>query len=69
MTYQGHIRNGIIVLDEPASLAEGARVRIEVLDAEEANRLHPDIARFTGILPSDIDVDAQYVEGMIRKHT
>jgi len=31
MTYQGHIENGVIVLDEPANLQNGARVRIELL--------------------------------------
>ena len=33
MTYNGHVENGAIVLDEPASLAEGARVKVEIVDA------------------------------------
>lgn len=31
MTYQGHIENGVIVLDEPANLQNGTKVRIELL--------------------------------------
>jgi len=31
MTYTGHIEAGKVVLDEPAQIPEGARVRIEVL--------------------------------------
>ena len=30
MTYNGHVENGIIVLDEPASLPDGVRVVVEV---------------------------------------
>jgi len=30
MTYRGHIRNGLVVLDEPADLPEGAEVRVEL---------------------------------------
>jgi len=36
MTYRGHIRNGVAVLDEPVSLPDGTPVRVEVepLDAD-----------------------------------
>jgi hypothetical protein len=34
MTLDGHVENGSIVLDETATLPEGAKVRIEVLPAE-----------------------------------
>lgn len=34
MTYTGHIKNGQILLDEPANLPEGAAVKIEIADAE-----------------------------------
>lgn len=33
MTLAGHIHNGVVVLDEPATLPEGAPVRVEVLAA------------------------------------
>lgn len=31
MTYKGHVRNGVIVLDEPVALEEGAEVAVEVV--------------------------------------
>ena len=30
MTYRGHIKNGVAVLDVPATLPDGTRVRVEV---------------------------------------
>ena len=36
MTYRGHVENGVIVLDEPAELPEGAPVRVEL--AEKGSR-------------------------------
>ncbi|MBI2422315.1 MAG: hypothetical protein HYV27_05750 [Candidatus Hydrogenedentes bacterium] len=33
MTYKGHIENGRVVFDDPAALAEGTRVSIEVVSA------------------------------------
>ena len=29
MSYQGHVENGVILLDEPAELPDGSLVRIE----------------------------------------
>lgn len=34
MTYRGHIRNGVAVLDTPADLPDGTLVRIEVERAD-----------------------------------
>lgn len=31
MQYAGHVENGSIVLDEPAILKDGARVRVEIV--------------------------------------
>lgn len=36
MTYSGYVENGKIVMDAPASLADGTRVRIEVLSQPQA---------------------------------
>ena len=36
MAYKGHVENGVIVLDEPMSLPEGAAVRVELAVIEEA---------------------------------
>ena len=30
MTYRGHVRNGVIVLDDAVPLEEGAEVRVEI---------------------------------------
>ena len=68
MTYEGHVQNGMVVLDEPVSLTEGARVRIEVLHEAQSEPLHPEILRFTGVLPSDVDVRAEYAEGAAERH-
>ena len=67
MTYKGHIANGAVVLDEPVSLMEGASVRIEVLHEGQSDPLHPDIIRFTGVLPPDINVRAEYGEAVANR--
>ena len=36
MVLEGHVQNGAIVLDPPAKLPEGARVRVEVMTALQA---------------------------------
>lgn len=33
MTYRGHVRNGVVVLDNGSSLADGTVVKVEPLDA------------------------------------
>jgi hypothetical protein len=38
MTLAGHIHEGVVVLDEPASLPEGTRVRVEVLAPEDVRK-------------------------------
>ena len=57
-----------VVLDESVSLRDGATVRVVMLEDMASEPLHPDIVRFTGILPPDIDVRAEYVVGMEKKH-
>jgi hypothetical protein len=32
--YRGHVQNGVVVFDEPASLPEGAHVRVVILSEE-----------------------------------
>jgi len=32
MTYRGHVENGLVVLDDPVSLPEGAQVQVAVVD-------------------------------------
>ena len=39
MTYRGHIKNGVVVLDESADLPEGVEVRVELPErADDATR-------------------------------
>jgi hypothetical protein len=33
MTYRGHIKNGMVTLDEPATLPEGAEVKVQLIEA------------------------------------
>lgn len=35
MTYKGHVENGVVVLDDPTRLPEGAEVRIEFVTAPQ----------------------------------
>ena len=69
MPYTGHVENGVVVLDEPAGLPEGVRVQIDVIRESAEEVLHPDIIRFTGVLPSNIDARAEYLEAMRKKHS
>ena len=34
MTYRGHVRNGVVILDPPANLPEGAEVEVLPTDDE-----------------------------------
>ncbi len=56
MTYRGHVENGVIVLDEPADLPEGASVRVELTDDErrptQADKLRHVIGTIDG--PPDL---------------
>jgi len=35
MVLRGHVRNGVVVLDQPAELPEGAEVRVEVISPQD----------------------------------
>jgi hypothetical protein len=37
MTYRGHIKNGQIMLDEPAEFPEGAEVTVSVVEESHAH--------------------------------
>jgi predicted DNA-binding antitoxin AbrB/MazE fold protein len=70
MVVSGHVRNGLVVLDEPVSLPEGAEVQIELREraASLAGGIAPEIARLSGILPRDLDVRDAVVARAIEKH-
>jgi hypothetical protein len=46
MSFQGHIENGVVVLDEPLSLPNGTAVRIEPVESsrEKIESLGPVVA-------------------------
>lgn len=35
MSYRGHIKNGVVVLDDPAALPEGAAVEVEEVEGNQ----------------------------------
>jgi hypothetical protein len=59
MTYRGHIKNGQILLDEPARLPEGAKVVVELVGAspQDGDDLRALLLKHAGKgrdLPSDL---------------
>jgi hypothetical protein len=34
MSYRGHVENGVVILDEPATLPEGAPVQVDLVRSE-----------------------------------
>lgn len=69
MTYRGRVQNGVVVLDEPVRLPEGAEVRVEVLgvavsDAEsEEPTLYEQLEPIIGAaedLPPDASVNLDH---------
>ena len=54
MTYKGHVKNGVVILDGEAVLPEGSAVRIEPIALRSLNdRFRNIIGRATD-LPSDM---------------
>lgn len=59
MVYRGHVENGIVLVDDPTTLPDGARVEIRVLpepDAISAPSERPWM-RFSGMI-KDLPADA-----------
>ena len=73
MTYRGRVKNGVIVLDDPASLPEGTEVAIQPLDADEEQvpTIYERYEAFIGIaegLPSDASINHDhYLYGAPKK--
>jgi hypothetical protein len=60
MTYRGHIKNGVAVLDDSASLPEGTPVRIEVDQADSdfsQSRTVEQMAEEQGVRPTNSPED------------
>lgn len=72
MTMRGTVRNGVVVLDGDATLAEGTVVRVESVDASENTptlyeQLQPIVGSVSG-LPSDLaEQHDHYLHGLPKK--
>ena len=56
MTFQGHVRNGMIVLDTPAQLPEGAEVTIQLNEPRAISKDRP-LMKYAG-QATDLPADA-----------
>ena len=43
MTYRGHVKNGVVVLDEPVKLPEGAEVKVDLAAASSDSTMDEEI--------------------------
>jgi hypothetical protein len=51
MNYRGHVKNGVVLLDEPAQLPEGAAVCVELAEETKAPTPHGrSVREFAGML-------------------
>jgi hypothetical protein len=51
MTCKGRVKNGVVILDEPSSLPEGAEVRVEAIEeADEYTKFRDRLLGFAGIM-------------------
>lgn len=70
MTYPGHVKNGVVLLDNGASLPDGAEVRVELVRAppaapatKETPTLYESLEAFIGKaegLPADMSVNLDH---------
>lgn len=68
MAYKGQARQGKIELENAIKLPEGAIVKVELIGAEVTEDLHPDIVRFTGIIPENVNGEEEYKKALEPKH-
>ena len=76
MTYRGHVHNGVVVLEEPIVLPEGASVEIDLVDddkeaKESGDTLYEQLAPLVGAakgLPPDLATNHDlYLHGQFKK--
>jgi hypothetical protein len=69
MAYKGHMKGGVVVLDETADLPEGTRVDVRPV-APPRGTHHPDVERFAGVIPPDQEFDTgeAYLSHLRTKH-
>lgn len=62
MTYEGHVENGVIVLDGAVALEEGTRVRIEISTHADKVRRPTLAQRFSAVIGQAKDMPADLSE-------
>jgi hypothetical protein len=71
MTYRGHVENGIVVLDEPVALPEGAPVQVDLLGEDAGtslyDRLKSVIGKAQGLPPDAAQNIDHYLYGQPRQ--
>jgi len=71
MAYRGHVENGVVVLDEPVKLPEGAVVRVELAEEAKGRTLADRLRDVIGIvqgMPSDLaENHDHYIHGKPKK--
>ena len=68
MTFGGHVENGVVVLDEDIQLPNGTPVTVEILDDISRHPIHPKVREMTGLLPTEIDVEASFANQIMLEH-
>lgn len=67
MTYRGHVENGLVVLDDPVALPEGASVQVDLVDEEAGatlyERLKSVIGKAKGLPPDAAQNVDHYLYG------
>lgn len=68
MTFKGRIENGRVVLENTVLLPEGTSVLVELIPIRSTDDLHPDIQKFTGIVPQNVDAQTEHRAANQAKH-
>jgi len=74
MVHRGHVKNGVVVLDEPVPLPEGAEVRVEIVEGTSVarepqppatlyDRLKPVLGKAKGLPPDAAQNVDHYLYG------
>jgi hypothetical protein len=71
MTYRGHVRGGVVVLDDPNSLVEGTKVAVEPIENADSStwaEVLKDVIGTAEGLPADSSVNHDhYLYGAKKK--
>ncbi|MCX7045052.1 MAG: hypothetical protein NTX50_06160 [Candidatus Sumerlaeota bacterium] len=69
MKTHGHIQKGTIILDEALPLPEGKKVEVDIrIDAAMEN-WDPEVKKYLGIIPSQVDIEETFISGKLLKRS